>query len=94
MDGTKWTVVTPCSRIIPARYCGSRWPSGRGSTRAAPAISGPKNSHTATSKLDEVFWSTRSAPVSGYTDCIQSRRLEIDAWETRTPFGRPVEPEV
>ena len=63
-------------------------------TRVAPVSSGHRNSQTETSKPNGVFCSTRSAAVSPYAACIQSRRLSSPAWLLPTPLGLPVEPEV
>ncbi|MNP14084.1 hypothetical protein D3C76_1063950 [compost metagenome] len=60
IDGTKCSVVIACSTISAARRCGSRCSPGAAITRVAPFISGQKNSHTDTSKLNGVFCSTRS----------------------------------
>jgi len=56
--------------------------------------SGQKNSHTDTSKLAGVFWSTASSAPRRYVFCIQSSRLTMPRCVFGTPFGRPVEPEV
>ncbi|MDT9685026.1 hypothetical protein RND61_23630 [Streptomyces sp. TRM76323] len=31
---------------------------------------------------------------SGYSACIQRRQLTMASWDTATPLGRPVDPEV
>ncbi len=46
------------------------------------------------SKLNGVFWSTRSSAVSGSSRWLQRSRFEIARWLFIAPFGRPVEPEV
>ncbi|GAA2469626.1 hypothetical protein GCM10010198_15120 [Nocardia seriolae] len=94
MDGTKCAVVMPVSAITWARYTGSRCPSGLATTSRAPVCKGQKNSHTDTSKVAGVFWSTASFASIGYSCCIHSRRFTIAPCSTATPFGRPVEPEV
>ena len=72
----------------------SRWPPGSAITSSAPNRSGQKNSQTDTSKLNGVFWRTRSAAVSPKASCIHTRRLEIARWVIIAPFGWPVEPDV
>ncbi len=64
MDGTKCAVVTPWRTMASASQAGSRCIPGAATTSPAPASSGQKNSHTDTSKLQGVFWITRSLPSS------------------------------
>ena len=64
IDGTKCSVVTPSRRIVSTSRAGSRCAPGAAITSRAPTISGQKNSHTETSKLNGVFCSTTSSPVS------------------------------
>ena len=80
--------------ITPAKYPGSRCPSGRATTNVAPACNGQNNSHTDTSNVTGVFCNTTSTPDNPYTDCIHTSRFTIDRCDTATPFGRPVEPDV
>ena len=94
MDGTKCTVVTRSARISSARYAESVCPSGLATTSVAPVISGQKNSHTDTSKLDGVFCSTRSSAPRPYCACIHSSRFTMPRCGTSTTLGRPVEPAV
>ena len=64
IEGTKCSVVMPCSRTDARR--GSRGPCdrpGRAITKRAPLSSGQNNSHTDTSKLNGVFCSTASAAL-------------------------------
>ena len=51
-------------RIVSTSRAGSRCAPGAAITSRAPTISGQKNSHTETSKLNGVFCSTTSSPVS------------------------------
>ncbi|PPS64578.1 hypothetical protein CR917_20785 [Pseudomonas sp. BRM28] len=60
IDGTKCRVLTWCWLISATSLAGSRWSPGAATTRRAPVISGQKNSHTDTSKLNGVFCSTVS----------------------------------
>ena len=46
--------MTPSDAITPARYSGSRWPSGSAMTSLAPTV-GANSSHTDTSKVVGVF---------------------------------------
>ncbi|MCY1409717.1 hypothetical protein D9M71_250730 [compost metagenome] len=46
--------------MVSTNSCGSRCAPGWAMTRRAPVISGQKNSHTDTSKLNGVFCSTLS----------------------------------
>src|SRR5262249_47375846 len=94
IEGTKCSVVIPCSLMRNLRYELSRCPSGFATTSRAPVNSGQKNSQTETSKLNGVFCSTQSCFVSRYCSCIQKRRLQMPRCVICTPFGRPVEPEV
>ncbi len=64
IEGTKCKVVMPSSVISCTRRAGSRWSPGSAMTRRAPSISGQKNSHTETSKLNGVFCSTLSSAPS------------------------------
>src|SRR2546430_1952355 len=72
--GTKCSTVTPARWITSARYAGSFCPPGLATTSVAPVPSGRKSSHTETSKLLEVFCSTRSAAE----DLEQLRRLRSE----------------
>ncbi|CAM3240215.1 hypothetical protein JANLI_04360 [Janthinobacterium lividum] len=94
IDGTKCTVVTPWRSISAASSAGSRCSPGAATASRAPYISGQKNSHTETSKLNGVFCSTVSPAPSPYVCCIHTRRLYSAQWRLAAPFGRPVEPEV
>src|SRR5260221_1252016 len=93
MEGTKWQTVTPFDRAR-VRYEVSRCPPGNAISSVAPVMSGQNNSHTETSKLNGVFWSTTSLEASLYSDCIHSRRLTIPRCALTAPFGFPVEPDV
>ena len=65
IDGTKCSVVTPLARGSSRRAAPDRGARpARATTSRAPTISGQKNSHTDTSKLNGVFCSTTSSPVS------------------------------
>lgn len=94
IDGTKWTVFTPCRFIRSTRYAGSRCPPGAATTVVAPACSGQNSSHTETVNTAGDLCSTRSPGSSRYVRCSHVRWLTTDACDTTTPFGLPVEPEV
>ncbi|MNT86779.1 hypothetical protein D3C72_2271070 [compost metagenome] len=64
IDGTKCSVLMPYSPIRRINRAGSRCAPGGATTRRAPVISGQKNSHTDTSKLNGVFCNTESPPSS------------------------------
>ena len=72
----------------------SRCPPGATRTIAAPVTSGQHSSQTETSKPNGVLCATRSAGLSANASCIQRNRFAIASWETPTPLGAPVEPEV
>ncbi len=94
MDGTKCAVVTECRRTASAMALGSRCAPGAIRCRVAPVISGQKNSHTDTSKVNGVFCRTLSSAPRRYSSCIHSSRLTMPRCGTATPLGRPVEPDV
>ncbi|MNR39072.1 hypothetical protein D3C85_1572400 [compost metagenome] len=64
IDGTKCKVLMAWSMMVSIKRAGSRCTPGAATTRRAPVISGQKNSHTDTSKLNGVFCSTESLPSS------------------------------
>ena len=94
IDGTKCSVVTPCSPIAATSRAGSRCAPGRATTSRAPAISGQKNSHTDTSKLNGVFCSTTSSAAEPVGVLHPQQTVGRPAWVFLAPFGLPVEPEV
>ncbi|MCY1178839.1 hypothetical protein D9M73_192110 [compost metagenome] len=94
IDGTKCKVVTWWRSMVSISRSGSRCSPGAARASRAPVISGQKNSHTDTSKLNGVFCNTVSAPSSAYACCIHASRLYNARWRLPAPFGRPVEPEV
>lgn len=52
------------------------------------------SSETAASKLGEAKSSTRLSGVTAKRSICPVARLAMPRWETATPLGRPVEPEV
>lgn len=94
MEALRWTTATDSSRISRSRYSGSRWPSGRATTRVPPYMRVQKTSHTDTSKLTGVDCSTRSPGASRWSRCIHHSRFAMPAYVFTVPLGRPVEPEV
>ncbi len=92
--GTNCATVIRPSASARASRAGSRCAPGSAITSVAPAASGAQSSHTEASKLNGVFWSTRSAAESGKARCIHPTWLASAAWGTATPRGVPVEPEV
>ena len=94
IDGTKCSVVTPCSRIVSISRAGSRCAPGAATTSRAPTISGQKNSHTETSKLNGVFCSTTSSPRQPIGVLHPEQTIVQTLVGVGRPFGLPVEPEV
>ncbi len=77
------------AEILDIRLC-----SGVGRQHSAPALSGPKISQIATSKIIGVLWITRSPGCRAYRRLSQANRVAAHRWSMTTPLGRPVDPEV
>ncbi len=93
-DGGRVTWVTrrSASRSSSPAPGSSRSPGAM--TRAAPASQVTHISETDASKLGEASWSTRLSPVTANRSACAAASAARPVWETTTPFGVPVEPEV
>ena len=76
-----------------ARWSPSSGPSG-GTTSAAPHGSDMHSSSTDASKLGEENCRIRSPGCTSYRSASAAEKLASPRWDTTTPLGRPVEPEV
>jgi hypothetical protein len=63
-------------------------------TRVAPVVKVLRSSQAVASKLGEANWRTRLVGVRWSWWVWVWARLVSPVWETTTPFGVPVEPEV
>lgn len=83
-----------CSATARSSSAGSRSAPSGAMTTVPPAVSGAKISQPAASKLIVVFWRIRSSGPMPCLRTVQPTRFAMPAWSTRTPLGRPVDPEV
>lgn len=87
--------VTRCSAITLSRWCGSRSPPGRRTTRRAPVTRGRKISLMEMSKDSGALNRDASSwPKPRISRDCHNRRSLMASWRIIAPLGRPVEPEV
>ena len=91
--GVKVTCVTRCSARKPVRSVPNLRSSGM-TTSVAPVSRVMNHSQPNMSKLAEANWPTRWPGPTPITREGPSTKLARPAWETSTPFGRPVDPDV
>jgi hypothetical protein len=92
--GVAWSQVIRCSAITSARRAPSLAVSRSTSTTGAPMASGRNISTTEMSKDTGVTPIRRSLSPAPGQAATEASTLASPPWVTRTPFGRPVEPEV
>src|SRR5512138_1849357 len=92
--GAESQTVMPGSHSLRAMRAGSASSAEDAISTAAPAPRAPKTSYTERSKLGDVTKSRRSAGVMWNVLLTQSRVLTTARWDSITPLGWPVLPEV
>ncbi|MFT3769046.1 MAG: hypothetical protein QM820_26700 [Minicystis sp.] len=93
-DGGTIIAVTRCRRRSATSAGPGRCSSSVAITSVPPAVRVPQISHTEVSKQSGAVWSTRSPGPTAYVPAWAVGRLARPRCSTRTPLGRPVDPEV
>src|SRR6266545_3181925 len=93
-DGTEYHTVSPRSatkRAVEAPICAT---SGGTGCRVPPTLAQANRSNTERSKWNGAWLENRSSGVSSSTAVAHSTNVIPFRWESITPFGSPVDPEV
>ena len=94
IDGTEYQIVIPESLIQRASSMGKRASSGGTRTIAAPACVAANKSKTDRSKCRGAWLESRSLSRTSNSSTAQSTNASAFRWESITPFGTPVDPDV
>src|SRR5205807_6981382 len=94
MEGAEYQHVICCSAISAARRRGSLPTSSAMSTSVAPCLRGTWISRMERSKWNGACEEKRSLVIGSNTSEHQSTKLTAFSWESITPLGLPVEPDV
>ena len=94
IDGTEYQTVSSESRIHVASSTGKSASCCGTSTTAAPAFAAANRSKTERSKWSGAWLERRSSSVTPNSSVAQSTKAIALRWESMTPFGTPVDPDV